>query len=89
MEPTHNTSEESEESSVKSWMVEYTVTVDDEENRHLSLILADDMGDIHEHLLTELRKMYKSSTKVDVTVHRIEPVSTNTDSLFFEGMYSP
>ena len=53
------------------------------------LILADDMGDIHEHLLTELRKMYKSSTKVDVTVHRIEPVSTNTDSLFFEGMYSP
>ena len=89
MEPTHNTSEESEGSSVKSWMVEYTVTVDDEENRHLSLILADDMGDIHEHLLTELRKMYKSSTKVDVTVHRIEPVSTNTDSLFFEGMYSP
>ena len=89
MEPTHDASEDWVNQGVKSWMVEYTVTVDDEENRHLSLILADDMGDIHEHLLTELRKMYKSSTKVDVTVHRIEPVSTNTDSLFFEGMYSP
>ena len=89
MDKSHEPSEGYSSSTVKSWMVEYTVTVDDEENRHLSLILADDMGDIHEHLLTELRKMYKSSKKVDVTVHRIEPVSTNTDSLFFEGMYSP
>tara|TARA_B100000282_G_scaffold291329_1_gene263419 strand:- start:1010 stop:1279 length:270 start_codon:yes stop_codon:yes gene_type:complete len=89
MEPTHNTSEESEESSVKSWMVEYTVEVGGDLKRHLSMINADDISDVHEHLLEELRKMYQTSDRVDVTVHRIEPVSTNTDALYFEGSYSP
>ena len=89
MEPTHNTSEESEESSVKSWMVEYTVDVGGETNRHLSMISASDVTDVHHHLLSELRKMYQTSERVDVTVHRIEPVTTNTDALYFEGIYSP
>ena len=88
MEPTHNTSEESEESSVKSWMVEYTVEVGGDLNRHLSMINADDISDVHHHLLAELKKMYQTSERVDVTVHRIEPVSTNTDALYFEGIYS-
>ena len=48
MDKSHEPSEGYSSITVKSWMVEYTVTVDDEENRHLSLILADDMGDIHE-----------------------------------------
>ena len=75
--------------SVKSWMVEYTVEVGGDLNRHLSMINADDISDVHHHLLAELRKMYQTSERVDVTVHRIEPVSTNTDALYFEGIYSP
>ena len=71
--------------SVKSWMVEYTVEVGGDLNRHLSMINADDISDVHHHLLAELRKMYQTSERVDVTVHRIEPVSTNTDALYFEG----
>ncbi len=89
MEPTHNASEEFEDSSVKSWMVEYTVEVEGDVNRHLSMINADDISDVHDHLLAELKKMYQTSERVDVTVHRIEPVSTNTDALYFEGIYSP
>jgi 20S proteasome alpha/beta subunit len=70
-------------------MVEYTVQVGEEMNRHLSMIMAGDVSDVHQMLLKELRKEYQSSERVDVTVHRIEPVTTNTDALYFEGMYAP
>ena len=89
MEPAHDASEEWGTTSVRSWMVEYTVEVGDETNRHLSMISASDVSDVHHHLLSELRKMYQTSERVDVTVHRIEPVTTNTDALYFEGIYSP
>ena len=89
MEPTHDASGEWGTTSVRSWMVEYTVEVGEETNRHLSMINASDVSDVHHHLLSELRKMYQTSERVDVTVHRIEPVTTNTDALYFEGIYSP
>ena len=89
MGPTHDAYEDWEINSVRSWMVEYTVEVGEETNRHLSMISASDVSDVHHHLLSELRKMYQTSEKVDVTVHRIEPVTTNTDALYFEGIYSP
>ena len=89
MEPTHDASEDWVNQGVKSWMVEYTVDVGGETNRHLSMISASDVTDVHHHLLSELRKMYQPSERVDVTVHRIEPVTTNTDALYFEGIYSP
>ena len=89
MEPTHNASEEWNHKSTKTWMVEYTVEVDEERHRHLSMIIADDVTDVHHRLLGELRKAYQTSSKVDVTVHRIEPVTTNTDALYFEGIYAP
>ncbi|MCH1526768.1 MAG: hypothetical protein L7S49_01000 [Candidatus Poseidoniaceae archaeon] len=89
MEPTHDASEDWENKSVRSWMVEYTVDVDEETHRHLTMIKASDVSDVHHYLLRELRKMYQTSAKVDVTVHRIEPVTTNTDALYFEGIYAP
>ena len=89
MEPTHDASEDWVNQGVKSWMVEYTVDVGGETNRHLSMISASVVTDVHHHLLSELRKMYQTSERVDVTVHRIEPVTTNTDALYFEGIYSP
>jgi len=89
MEPTHDASEDWGNTSVRSWMVEYTVEVGEETNRHLSMIDASDVSDVHQCLLNELRKMYHTTERVDVTVHRIEPVTTNTDALYFEGIYSP
>ena len=76
-------------STMKSWMVEYSVSVDDEVHRHLSMIMAEDISNVHHQLLKELRKEYQTSSRVDVTVHRIEPVTTNTDALYFEGIYVP
>tara|TARA_B110001452_G_C14992776_1_gene347064 strand:- start:13 stop:282 length:270 start_codon:yes stop_codon:yes gene_type:complete len=89
MEPTHDATEEWGHKSTKTWMVEFTVEVDEQSHRHLSMIKADEITDVHQHLIAELRKAYHSSSKVDVTVHRIETVSTNTDILYFEGHYTP
>jgi len=74
---------------LKSWMVEFTVQVDEDSHRHLSMIMATDISTVHHQLLRELRKEYRESSKVDVTIHRIEPVTTNTDALYFEGIYVP
>ena len=89
MEPKNDQSEGWQISTTKAWMVEYTVEVDEETHRHLSMIKASDITNVHHQLLRELRKLYQTSSKVDVTVHRIEPVTTNTDALYFEGIYSP
>ena len=89
MIPKHAPTGDSDSSSVKSWMVEFTVEDGRKNQRHLTLIKADDVNDVHNELLKELRLTYQDSEKVDVTVHRIEPVSTYTDALLFEGIYSP
>ena len=89
MEPKSDETEGWKISTTRSWMVEYTVEVDEESNRHLSMIEASDITNVHHQLLRELRKLYQTSTKVDVTVHRIEPVTTNTDALYFEWIYAP
>lgn len=88
MEKTYDI-EKNNQTVLKSWMVEYTVKVDEESHRHLSLIMATDVSTVHHQLLRELRKEYHDSARVDVTVHRIEPVNTNTDALYFEGIYAP
>ena len=89
MNPKHEPTRDSDSSGVKSWMVEFTVEDGRRNQRHLTLLKADDVNDVHNELLKELRLTYQDSEKVDVTVHRIEPVSTYTDALLFEGIYSP
>ena len=89
MEPTHDTNEEIGQGTTKAWMVEYSVEVDEDSNRHLSLIIAQDVSEIQRMLLRELRKTYHDSTRVDVTIHRMEPENTTTDALYFEGIFAP
>ena len=83
MERTFDTAEDYE-TTLKSWMVEFTVKVDEDSHRHLTMIMATDISTVHHQLLRELRKEYQDSARVDVTVHRIEPVTTNTDALLIE-----
>ena len=88
MEPTTRPNQELS-LTVRTWMVEYTVQIDEKSHRHLSLIQAGDVSEVHQHLLQELRRNYQTNERVDVAIHRIEPVSTATDELYFEGIFSP
>ncbi len=89
MEPKHEATDDIGISTQRSWMVEYSVHIDDEIHRHLTMIYAMEISQVHHKLLAELRKSYQSDNRIDVTVHRIEPVNTNTDALYFEGIYAP
>ena len=75
MEPTHDATEESSHRGSKSWMVEYTVQVDEERHRHLSLIRADEITDVHHQLLRELRKAYNTSERAVSYTHLTLPTN--------------
>ena len=90
MEPTHDATEESSHRGSKSWMVEYTVEVDEETHRHLTMIKASDVSDVHHYLLRELRKMYQTSAKVKQLSRKggVDPGKIDVLREYrFEGIY--
>lgn len=74
---------------LKEWVVEYTVSVNGEENHHLNILYGENLADVQRSLLHELRKTYVENERINVTVHRMEEIQTTADSLFFEGCFTP
>jgi|TARA_B100001094_G_scaffold324889_2_gene378217 hypothetical protein len=73
----------------KEWVVEYTVSVNGKKNHHLSILYGEDMSEIQKSLLNELRNTYVQDEKIEVTVHRMEEVQDTSESVSFEGCFSP
>jgi len=78
-----------ENEHLKEWVVEFIVTISGTENHHLSTLWGEDHGEVQRHLLAELRRIYSGSVRIDVTVLRMEEVSTKADALYFEGCFTP
>ena len=78
-----------EEGPLKEWTVEYTVTMKGEEHHHLSVLWGEDHQGVQRHLLAELKRTYSGTERIDVTVLRMERISTDVDALFFEGCFTP
>lgn len=74
---------------LKEWVVEYTVKISGEEHHHLSMLWGEDHADVQRHLLAELKRTYSGSERIDVTVLRMEEVTTDVDALYFEGCFTP
>ena len=74
---------------LKEWVVEYTVTVNQKSNQHLNILNGEDLADVQRILLTELRKNYGGNERIDVTVQRMEEIKDTTDSVSFEGCFTP
>ena len=73
----------------KEWVVEYTVSVNGDKNHHLTVLYGDDLSDIQRSLLHELRNTYVDNETIEVTVHRMEEVKETSQSVGFEGCFSP
>ena len=78
-----------EEGPLNEWTVEYTVTIKDEEHHHLSVLWGEDQQDVQRHLLAELKRTYSGTERIDVTVLRMERITTDVDALFFLGCFTP
>jgi len=74
---------------LKEWVVEYTVVVNQETNQHLNIVYGEDLADVQRRLLNELRKNYAENERIDVTVQRMEEVKETSDSVIFEGCFTP
>jgi hypothetical protein len=78
-----------ESKPLKEWVVEYTVSVNGEMNHHLNILYGEDLVDVQRSLLHELRKTYVEKERIDVTVHRMEEIKDTSDSVYFEGCFTP
>lgn len=74
---------------LKEWVVEYTVVVNEEKNQHLNIMYGEDLEDVQQILLIELRKNYAENDRIDVTVQRMEEIKDTSDSVTFEGFFTP
>ena len=73
----------------KEWVVEYTVSVNGKKNHHLTILYGEDVSEIQKSLVNELRNTYVQDEKIEVTVHRMEEVNDPSESVNFEGCFSP
>jgi len=73
------------EKTPKEWVVEYIALVSGEKIHHLSILFGEDHQEIQRSLLQELRIAYHDSSKIDVTVIRMEQTVIETDVLYFNG----
>ena len=74
---------------LKEWVVEYTVVVKQETNQHLNIMHGEDLADVQRRLLLELRKNYAENERIDVTVQRMEEIKATSESVTFEGCFTP
>lgn len=74
---------------LKEWVVEYTVVVNEEKNQHLNIMYGEDLEDVQRILLIELRKNYAENDRIDVTVQRMEEIKDTSNSVTFEGLFTP
>jgi hypothetical protein len=74
---------------LKEWVVEYTVVVNEETNQHLNIMQGEDLADVQRRLLLELRKNYAENERIDVTVQRMEEIKATSESVTFEGCFTP
>ena len=49
----------------------------------------EDLEDVQRILLIELRKNYAENDRIDVTVQRMEEIKDTSDSVTFEGFFTP
>lgn len=78
--------------SSREWVVEYEVDIGEGViNQHLTVLSGWNVQDVQASLFNELRDLYPHSERLDVTITRLEPVSTSTDirRMDLTGMFRP
>ena len=76
---------ENSTTSEREWIVEYEVESGDSlKQQHLTILNGWNIQEVQIELFKELRKLYPASERLDVTITRLEPVSTQTDTGKFD-----
>jgi len=71
--------------SQREWLVEYDVDSGDGlKQQHLSILNGSDIQDVQVAIFTELRNMYPRTERLEVTITRLEPITTHTEVTSFD-----
>jgi hypothetical protein len=71
--------------SQREWLVEYDVDSGDGLKRqHLSILNGLDLQDVQVAIFAELRNMYPLSERLEVTITRLEPITTHAEVKSFD-----
>ena len=73
----------------KEWYVEYIAIVNDQKFHHMSVLYGEDMQDVQRSLLHEVRRTYRSTDRIDISVVKMKETKLCTDAALFEGIYVP
>ena len=74
---------------LKVWYVEYIAIVNDQKFHHMSVLYGEDMQDVQRSLLHEVRRTYRSTDRIDISVVKMKETKLSTDAALFEGIYVP
>ncbi len=66
--------------SQREWLAEYDVDIGGGlKNQHLSILKGQDIHEVQSAIFTELRNTYPRSGRLEVTITRLEPITTHTE----------
>ena len=74
---------------VREWYVEYIAVVNEQKYHHMTVLYGEDMQDVQRSLLHEVRRTYRSTDRIDISVVKMEETKSCTDVALFEGIYVP
>ena len=78
-----------DDNELKEWYVEYVAQVNDEKIHHMSILYGVDVQDVQKSLLHEIRRNYRGTDRIDVTIIKMKETNTSPDSAVFEGAFTP
>jgi hypothetical protein len=85
MELPYESETEKSTTSEKEWIVEYEIESGDAlKLQHLTVLCGHNVQEVQAALFIELRDMYPKEERIDVTITRLEPISTQTDLRKFD-----
>ena len=85
MELPYESETENSTTSEKEWIVEYEVEYEDSiKLLHLTVLCGKNVQEVQAALFIELRNLYPKAVRIDVTITRLEPITTQTDMRKFD-----
>ena len=77
------------EGKMKEWYVEYIAIVNEQKYHHMTILYGEDIEEAQRSLLNEVRRVYSSTDRIDITVVKMKETVNDSNDDLFEGIFVP
>ena len=78
-----------DETDLKEWYVEYIAVVNEQKYHHMTILYGEDIEEAQKSLLHEVRRAYRCTDRIDITVIKMKQTDLDSDSAQFAGLFAP